>query len=465
MHSKFVFVFAALTVTLAARAQTPDAAGSEVQVNSYTTGSQEKPAVAALAEGGFVVVWQSDGSYGTDPAASIQGQRYASDGSPLGGQFQVNTYTASLQRSPTVAAFLSGDFVVVWHSFGSDNGDPSFSSIQGQRYASDGSPLGAQFLVNTFTTSLQGDSSVAAHPGGDFVVVWSSYGSFGNDSDYASIQGQRFTSDGSAAGSQFQVNSYTPGGQYYPAVAVAASGDFVVVWSSQESQFFYPSIQGQRFASDGTAVGTQFQISSATSLYQEAAVASSPDGGFVVAWHSDTAINGDGDSSSIQGRRYGSDGVAVGGQFLVNTYTTGAQTLAAVSTNAAGDFTVAWQSYGSGEGDTDLESVQGQRFASDGTAVGAQFQVDSYTTNGQTYPAVVVDAFGDFVVAWQSYGSYGSDPDLAVQGQRFCAEGDADNDGLCAGRDCDDNDPTPFCPIFMDGFESGDMLAWSGQVP
>lgn len=465
MRFKTVFVLAALTVSLAARAQTPEAAGSEVQVNSYTTDSQQRPAVAVLPDGGFVVVWQGAGSYFGDTGSSIEGQRYASDGSALGGELQVNTYTTSLQRSPVATALPSGEFIVVWHSFGSDNGDSSFSSIQGQRFSSDGSFSGAQFLVNTYTTSLQGDSAIAVDPAGDFVVVWSSFGSSGGDSSYTSVQGQRFTSNGTAAGAQFQVNTYTPGGQYYPAVAMAASGDFLVVWSSEESQYFYPSIQGRLFASDGTAVGTQFQISSATALYQEAAVAGTPDSGFVVVWHSDTAVNGDSDSSSIQGRRYGSDGIAVGAQFLVNAYTTGAQTLAAISANAAGDFVVSWQSLGSGGGDVELESVQGQRFASDGAAIGAQFQVNSYTTNGQTYPAVAVDAFGDFVVAWQSYGSYGSDPDLSIQGQRFCAGGDADGDGICVSRDCDDNDPTPDCPIFSDGFESGSLSAWSAHVP
>ena len=77
------------------------------------------PSVAADADGDFVVVWESDGSSGTDTSCtSIQGQRYASTGAPQGAQFQVNTYTTSYQRRPAVAADAAGDFVVVWDSYG-----------------------------------------------------------------------------------------------------------------------------------------------------------------------------------------------------------------------------------------------------------------------------------------------------------------------------------------------------------
>ncbi|MEM8995833.1 MAG: hypothetical protein AAGF23_13685, partial [Acidobacteriota bacterium] len=42
--------------------------------------------------------------------------------------------------------------------------------------------------------------------------------------------------------------------------------------------------------------------------------------------------------------------------------------------------------------------------------------------------------------------------------------GDADMDGLCANLDCDENDPTNACLIFLDGFESGDTSAWSVEI-
>ena len=63
-------------------------------------------------------------------------------GSPLGPEFRVNTYTSSDQLGPSVARNAAGDFVVVWkHFFG---GGP-IAAIQAQRFASSGVPSGASF--------------------------------------------------------------------------------------------------------------------------------------------------------------------------------------------------------------------------------------------------------------------------------------------------------------------------------
>ncbi len=157
------------------------ASADDVQVNAYTTGDQRYPALAVDAEGAAVVVWESDGSSGTDRSElSVQGQLYAADGTPVAGEFQVNTYTTGDQRLPAVARQASGEFIVVWSSAGSSGTDEG-SSVQGRRYAADGSPVAGEFQVNAYTSGGQGGASVAVDPGGDFVVVWVSSESAGTD--------------------------------------------------------------------------------------------------------------------------------------------------------------------------------------------------------------------------------------------------------------------------------------------
>ena len=81
------------------------------------------------------MVWLSQGSFGTDTSyTSIQGQRYTSNGSPQGVQFQVNGYTTDVQVNPSVALASDGDFVVVWDSKGSSGTDTSGFSVQGRRF-------------------------------------------------------------------------------------------------------------------------------------------------------------------------------------------------------------------------------------------------------------------------------------------------------------------------------------------
>ena len=129
------------------------------------------------------MAWESpqDGS-----GLGIFGQRYKNDGTKNGGEFQVNTYTTNDQRNPSVAIDGNGNFVVVWDSLGQDG---SLQGIYAQRYNSDGTTRGAEFRVNTYTTSTQSSPSVAMDGTGAFVVVWQS---FGQDGDEYGVFGQRF---------------------------------------------------------------------------------------------------------------------------------------------------------------------------------------------------------------------------------------------------------------------------------
>ncbi len=107
--------------------------GPEFPVNAYTTSRQNHSAVAADSAGNFVVVWQSVGQDGSG-YYGIFGQRFDSLGTPQGGEFQVNSYTTSYQFAPAITSDADGDFVVVWGSNGSAGDDSDGYSIQGRRY-------------------------------------------------------------------------------------------------------------------------------------------------------------------------------------------------------------------------------------------------------------------------------------------------------------------------------------------
>jgi hypothetical protein len=397
--------------------------GSEFQVNTYTTGHQLYPSVAVASDGDFVVVWHSNGSAGSDTSFfSIQGQRYDASGNALGGEFQVNTYTTYRQDLPSVAVDAGGDFVVVWGSDGSAGSDTSGRSVQGQRYDASGNPVGVEFQVNTYTTDDQMYASAAVDADGDFVVVWNSDGSAGSDTDTWSIQGQRYDASGNVVGAEFQVNTYTTDDQWVPSVAVDADGDFVVVWysnGSAGSDTSSYSIQGQRYDASGNPVGAEFQVNTYTNSFQtDPSVAMSADEGFVIAWH-----GGDQDEGSIQSQRYDASGNALGGEFQVNTYTTLSQSHASVAIDADGGFVVVWTSRGSTGNDTSFYSIQGQRYDASGNAVGAQFQINTFTTLVQISPSVAVNVDGDFVVVWDSDGSAGTDTlQTSIQAQRYLPE-------------------------------------------
>jgi hypothetical protein len=438
----------------ALRAQLAPLDAQEFEVNSYTTSSQLSPAVRANADGSFVVVFSSYGSPGGDNLAQSvqarrlerQARRFDASGAPLGAQFQVNTYTTEIQRYPGVAADASGNFVVVWEAYDYSGTDTSQWSVQAQRYDAAGTAQLGQFQVNSYTSGGQLSPSVDADAAGNFVVVWESEGSAGSDSDFYSVQGRRFSAAGAPLGADFQINTYTPFAQLDATVDVEPGGDFIVAWQSfgsfgSDSSSF--SIQAQRFDAGGTPLGGQFQVNSYTTGYQgRPALGIAPNGEFVVAWQSAGSSQTDSSGDSIHLQRFDAVGLPLGSELQVNVYTTGNQRQPRLAVDPAGGFLVTWTSAGSFGTDVDAESVEGQFFGADGGRIGDEFQLNSYTTSAQQRAAVASDGAGNFIVSWQSFGSPGGDA-LAdsVQARRYRGA------------------------LFFDGFESGDTTRWSATVP
>ena len=328
----------------------------------------------------------------------------------LGHEFQVNTYTTSYQNGASLAVDDDGDFIVAWTSNGQDG---SATGIFARRFSSVGTALGGEIQINTHFTSSQTLPSAAADADGDFVVAWSSQG---QDGAGLGVFARRFSSEGAPVGAEFQVNTYITNTQSFSSVAAADSGAFVVVWQSYGQDGEFGGIFARRFSSVGAPVGVEFQVNTHFTATQNfPAVAADAAGNFVVAWES---FGQDGDNYGIFAQRFSSAGVRVGSEFQVNTYITSYQRLPSVAADADGDFVIAWTSYGQ---DGSYVGVFARRFSSAGAPVGSEFQVNTYFTNNQHANSVASASGGDFVVAWTSYTQ--DENDYGVFARRFSSAG------------------------------------------
>ncbi|MGR3378837.1 beta strand repeat-containing protein [Salipiger abyssi] len=351
-----------VTINIAPQTDGATPLAGERQANTTTASHQSESDVARLDDGGFVIVWQGWDS--TDSTYSIFGQRFDANGNPVDTEFLVNTDVTGYKHEPEVTALDTGGWVVTWHD--SDGQDGSSNGVFMQRYASDGSPAGTETQVNTYTNSTQYDASVTVLSNGDYVVTYASYNNTGAGGSGYDVFAQVFQADGTPVGTESLVNTEVASGQEMPSVTALASGGFAVSWES---------------ASSGSA--------------------------------------GDGSGDGIFARIYGNaaSGYApVAAEFAVNDYTENAQQLPAIAMLNSGGFVITWESYGA---DGSTEGIFAQIFDAGGTEVGQEFRVNDERIGYQTAPDVTGLSNGGFVVTYISDDGYGN----GVYAQQYDAAG------------------------------------------
>lgn len=277
------------------RSQRYDATGSAL-ADIQTIGSaagliQTQVTAAGLAGGGYVIGWQ--GLQYPSNASSIHAQRFADDGTPTGSERQVNSPDGGSAGTnmPCVAALADGGYVFVWNGGG--------ARAYARQFSAAGVPVGADRLVTSQASFPFQPVAVARLAGGGYVVAWNAGGA---------IDFQRFVAGGAPVGGPTQVQPLppvdpnvicgaTPQGptpctyrQDLPDIAALDDGGFVVVYEYQGLPWSDDArvIHGRRFLADGSAAGPATRISDPSTLVAKAAsrpaVAAVGIGGCIAAW-------------------------------------------------------------------------------------------------------------------------------------------------------------------------------------
>lgn len=295
--------------------------GAEQQVNEVTTSTDFEPTIGVSAAGDLLVVWSR--LNGDGDGTGLFG-RHTPAGDPAEDEFSLNFFTASSQFQPDLDMNGSRDFSVVWTSLNQAGASSSFDLIARQSSA-DGTVLPGEFLVEELTADGVSEGAVASDAEDGFVTAWlrsqtvfarqfDAGGLAGSeltvavgsvnmrspdvgvdaqrgfvivwedaDSDDSGIWGRIYEESGANPSAVFRVNLVETGGQSEPRVAMAANGEFVVVWV--ESALPSVSVKGRRFRRDGTPVGGDFPISPDDGdQHFSVAIDGHPDGSFVVVW-------------------------------------------------------------------------------------------------------------------------------------------------------------------------------------
>jgi hypothetical protein len=329
--------------------------GLDFIVNSTTAFTQGLPAITALADGRFVATWTSldvaDGSGSCVRARVLNG-----DGTPAGADFVVNTTKTGNQEYPAITALADGRFVATWTSH--DPADGSGSCVRARVFNGDGTPAAADFVVNTTMAANQSNPAITAFADGRFLATWDSEDP--GDGEFGCIRGRVFGADGTPAAADFIVNSTIAGSPFIPSIATLADGRFVAAWSSDDTgDGSFSCVRARVFGADGAPTGEDFIVNSTTTSFQnDPSITVLADGRFVIVWSSEDT--GDGSLSCVRARVFNADGTPAAVDFIVNSTTTSYQHSPSVTALPDGRFVVALTSEDTGDGS--LNCVRAQIF-------------------------------------------------------------------------------------------------------
>lgn len=384
--------------------------GSQFRVNGTVAGRQQAlgdhggSAIAALSGGGYVVVWESEGQDSASDPGGIYGQRFDAAGNRLGAEFRVHTATTDVQTRASVTALADGKFVVSWETFdNSKNLDVHYRIFNADGTADLADRDAHSASAGGLRNQLYGASTALAN--GGFVLTWTSdrtdlSGTANDDLSGYGVYARIFDANGTG-GAQFLVNNRTVGDQKLSTAATLSNGEFVIAWSDADSEFSTNSdIRLQRFSSAGAELGSEILVNTTTAGNQSFASIAALNSGFVVTWTGTSQPGGSGNDIYMQ--RFNATGGKLGGEVRVNLDVDGSQTRSSVIGLDDGGFLVAWQS---SVGDGSGNGVFAQRFDSGGNRVGATVLVNQQTAGGQTDPHLAELTAGQIVAIWSGNGT------------------------------------------------------------
>jgi len=387
--------------------------GQEYQVIAPAVGDQLQ-AWLDLGPGGGYLVWQDN--YTDGFGSAIVARRL--DGT-LSGQysaFQVNQTAAGDQEKPRVCLLKDGGAVMVWQ--GSQTGD---WNIYARFLGSNGVFITGDILVNTFTNSDQTAPALAVLADGSVVVAWTS---IGQDGDKQGVFLQRLSATGQKLGAETMVNRFTTGNQRSPALAALTNGQFVVTWISEDQRFDGSAdVYARVFGVSGTEYTTvmdEFLLSAGNLPCESPAAVGSANGGYVVSWAQEAPVD---TNRSAALPENGWDVVAATVNFVgskpvktitrVNGETFGHQYAPRLAALGQGTLVV-WTSLGQDGMD---EGIYGRYLDSGGRVNGDEFRVNTTWRSRQYQPAVAFDKINRALVVWSCFK--GGDESFDLLGQRY----------------------------------------------
>ena len=188
------------------------------RANDATTGFQLHPDLAADAEGGLVVVWES--FLPNRPGGDILLRRFDLTGTALSPEIRVTPPSTRQAAAPRVTVDSRGRSVVLWWGEGAEG-----TGFYARAFHASGRPAGEVFPVDVSGESgLRTVRSVALRDDGRFLVI-------GENRLHGDVLGRSFAFPGVSLGRALRLLPEV--GAPVARVAVGPTGPFLVTWGEE----------------------------------------------------------------------------------------------------------------------------------------------------------------------------------------------------------------------------------------
>jgi hypothetical protein len=175
------------------------------------------------------------------PSMDVYARLYNSNGVPTTNEFLVNT-DFNPCANPAVAAAADGSFMVTWNALDMVTAANSLD-IYARSFTGAGVG-GATVRVNSHVYGDQYVPRISAIAE-DYMIVWTS---LGQDGSREGVFGQFVHEGGSLVGGEFRVNSTTLGQQMQQVVTSDGVSQFLAVWTGFNSTAYSFDLYAQRYA-------------------------------------------------------------------------------------------------------------------------------------------------------------------------------------------------------------------------
>jgi hypothetical protein len=302
------------------------------------------------------------------------------------------------------------------------------------------------FFVNQIFVGDQAAPAIAGLSDGRYFAAWRPFFTDG-------VQARILNSDGTPAGTEFQVNSTTANDQYDVSVARLARGTVAVTFTDTSADSS-GDVRARLFTPNGIPIGDDFVVDPTNAPAfgdLSSSVAALADSGFVVTWTRSTNSG-----PAVRALVFNSNGSVRSDLIGVDT--------AAIASSAAGlaggNFVIAWEEFAG-------NSVWFRRFDAQGDSLGVPVLIDNFgSVNGDIQTLALRD--GGFAVAYLDNGWAISGTEITLQ--IFNADGSARTDFIRANTVTTGNQTLPTLTLLSNGYivvgwSDGDDLYYRAFTP